>query len=176
MENELSHESLFFAANPVTMWLDRLSNQPTPSGSPLMGPSRSFSPAPRRPSHLAPGSSQRPGYSPRSSSLSRANSSTSSLPAQGRIPNGSTLKQEIIPPPNFDDPLQILEQIIGSPLRKKDDRSGGVEEEESAERPPELVEDIAFNGLTLRDFANNSPEPEEDRYTPSQSFSIAECE
>ena len=161
------------------MWLDRLSNHPTPSASPPMGPNRSFSPAPRRPSHLAPGLSQRPGYSPRSSSLSvvsRANSSTGSLPAAARIPNGSTLKQEIIPPPNFDDPLQILEQVIGSPLREGDDGSGEADEEESAERPPELVEDIAFEGLSLRDFANSSPEPDENSYTAGQNFSIEECE
>ena len=161
------------------MWLDRLSNQPTPSGSPPMGPNRSFSPAPRRPSHLAPGPSQRPGYSPRSSSLSlvsRANSSTSSLPAAGRIPNGSALKQEITPPPDLDDPLQILEQIIGSPLRKEDDRSGGAEGEESVERPPELVEDIVFDGQSLQEFASSSPEPEEDKNSTDQGFSIVECE
>ncbi len=161
------------------MWLDRLSNQITPSGPPPMNPNRSFSPAPRRPSHLAPGPSQRPGYSPRSSSLSvvsRANSSTSSLAAPGRIPNGSTLKQEITPPPNSDDPLETLEQIVGSPLRKGDDQSGGSEEEESVERPPELVEDIAFDGQSLDDFAKGSPESEEDRYSASRIFSTQECE
>ena len=97
------------------MWKERLSGQSTPSGLPPAR-HRSQSPAPRGPPLLAPsGSSGRPGYSPRSSSLSLiSNASTSSLPAESNLINGSALKQSHVPdsPVDITDPLDILERIL----------------------------------------------------------------
>jgi len=99
------------------MWLDRLSGHstPTPSASPPPPPSRPYSPAARRPSHLGPAvAAQRPGFNPRSSSLSlHSNDSTTSLLASSRRPNGSGLKQSatVADAPN---PLDVLEKLLGS--------------------------------------------------------------
>ena len=123
----------------TSMWLDRLSAHPTPSSSP----------APRRPSHLGPGNAPRPGLSPRSSSLNLAkfNSSTNSLNST-RLPNGSGLKQQIIPPTtDLADPLKILEEIVGKKVPE-----GGRESSYGDAVKAALVEDIDFNGLSLYDF------------------------
>ncbi|KAI0549723.1 Vps52-domain-containing protein [Xylaria curta] len=78
------------------MWLDRLAGQ-SPSPASSQPPSRAYSPAPARSSGgLGPYlTSQRPGLTPRSSSLSlaSADSSTSSLLASSRRATGSNLKQ-----------------------------------------------------------------------------------
>ena len=138
---------------------------------------RSYSPVPKRPSHLAP--SSRPPYNPRSSSLSlisRTNSSTSSLPGASRAPNGSTLKQQLTPPPFADDPLEVLEKIIGLPLPQAAGVNG---EENDNERPEELVADIDFEGLSLEEFAsgidrlNGSSKGAE---KPRSAQSVEECE
>ena len=141
------------------MWgLDRFSGHSTPSGSPPPQ-SRSFSPAPRRPSHLGPGLAARPPHSPRSSSFiasSRYNSSTTSLNSP-RLPNGSGLKQQITPPADFTNPLQLLEQVIGRPIP-----DGGEEHEDDGqahlEKPAELVEDVEFRGRSIQDFLEDENE------------------
>ena len=139
------------------MWLDRFSSQSTPNGSPPPPQNRSFSPAPRRPNHLAPpGPLTRPSYHPRSSSLSlisKANSSSASLAGTARIPNGSTLKREISPPPDVVDPLDILQSIIGSQIRRDDTPLDHNEASSFGEKPEALIEDIDFNGLGLQSFA-----------------------
>ncbi|MCJ1378697.1 hypothetical protein MMC17_001796 [Xylographa soralifera] len=138
------------------MWLDRLSNQPTPSGSPPVGQNRSFSPAPRRSMHLAPGSLARPGYSPRSSSLSlvsRSNASNTSLPGAARVSNGSTLKQQITPPEFVEDPLAILGKILGLSFNADDPINHGTEAGAVPAKPSGFVENIAFNGLSLQELA-----------------------
>ena len=141
------------------MWgLDRFSGHSTPSGTPPPQ-NRSFSPAPRRPSHLGPGLAARPPHSPRSSSLNVSgiyNSSTTSLNSQ-RLPNGSGLKQQITPPADFTDPLKSLEDIIGRPISGEDE-----EHEEqgqfSVEKPAELVEDVGFGGRSIHDFMEGENE------------------
>lgn len=135
------------------MWLDRLSGHSTPSGPPSPQ-SRSFSPAPRRPSHLGSGAASRPGFSPRSSSLNvsaKFNSSTTSINSP-RLPNGSGLKQQFTPPVDFADPLKVLEEIIGSPSHGSSGQQDTPRDDGGEKRPARLVEDIDFKGLGLHDF------------------------
>ena len=151
--------SVRISKGPGEMWgLDRFSGHSTPSGS-SPPQSRSFSPAPRRPSHLGPGFAARPPHSPRSSSFiasSRYNSSTTSLNSP-RLPNGSGLKQQITPPADFTNPLQLLEEVIGRPI--PDD---GEEHEDNGqahlEKPAELVEDVEFRGRSIQDFLEDENE------------------
>ena len=141
------------------MWgLDRFSGHSTPSGS-SPPQSRSYSPAPRRPSHLGPSLAARPPHSPRSSSYvasSRYNSSTTSLNSP-RLPNGSGLKQQITPPADFTDPLQLLEELIGRPI-SVDNEEHGDDNQAHLEKPAELVEDVEFRGRSIQDFLEGENE------------------
>ncbi|KAF2279277.1 Vps52-domain-containing protein [Westerdykella ornata] len=140
------------------MWgLDRLSAHTTPSGTP---PRRdSYSPAPRRPYAGAGTGSlpSRPGLPTRTSSLSLLGtpaSSTTSLPSTAHIANGSERRRpgKGTVPPDVPDPLQVLESILGGPPRK----SAVAKEKEvaaSVGRPDELVEEVDFGGLSLREYA-----------------------
>ncbi len=152
------------------MWLDRFSSQSTPSGSPPPQ-SRSYSPVPRRPSHLGPGAASRPSFSPRSSSLNVAkfNSSSTSL-SSPRLPNGSGLKQQVVPPADIADPSKTLEDIVGKPLGRADydDTNGDV-----VQKPSEIVEDIKFDDLGLQDFLEGKDDVVEG---DSTAQSAEECE
>lgn len=164
------------------MWgLDRFSGHSTPSGSPPPQ-NRSFSPAPRRPSHLGPGLAARPLHSPRSSSLNvsgRYNSSTTSLNSP-RLPNGSGLKQQIIPPADFTAPLKVLEGIVGRPISDEDEGHGeDGDGQHQLEKPAELVEDVDFGGRSIHDFLDK--EDDEEGIRSSDSYdnttqSAMECE
>ena len=142
------------------MWgLDRFSGHSTPSGSPPPQ-NRSLSPAPRRPSHLGPGLATRPPHSPRSSSLnvsSKFTSSSTSLNSP-RLPNGSSLKQQISPPTDFTDPVKLLEEIIGRPISNGDERETGDGRAAPLEKPTALVEDVDFNGQSIHDFLKDEDE------------------
>lgn len=138
-------------------WLDRFSGYSTPSGSPPPH-NRSYSPAPKRPTHLGapPALPTRPSYSPRSSSLSlglSSNASTTSLPGTSRLPNGSALRQEISAqtPPNVADPLTVLAGILGDRENGINLSGAGVESGKTG-KPAHLVEDIEFGDLSLQDF------------------------
>lgn len=138
------------------MWLDRFSGHSTSSGSPPPPQQRSYSPGPRRPTHLAPGPAQRPGFSPRTSSLSIAvnsNASTTSLASTSRLTNGSALKQQITPPPNVADPLDVLEEVVGLSLHRKNASNGLSDDSTFLNKPTSLIEMIEFDGLSLHDFA-----------------------
>ncbi|KAF2101871.1 Sac2 family protein [Rhizodiscina lignyota] len=135
------------------MWLDRFSQQSSPSGTPP--PQGRASPAPRRqpygPGPLPP----RPSFGPRSSSLSLASTpSTTSLVGTARVPNGSALKNELYsaPPPGLDDPLSVLHNILGAPPRKPRRVS---EPEGHVSKPAEVIEDIDFGGVSLEAFAGD---------------------
>ena len=140
------------------MWgLDRFSSHSTPSGSPPPQ-NRSLSPAPRRPSHLGPELAARPLNSPRSSSLNvsgRYSSSTTSLNSP-RLPNGSGLKQQITPPPDFTSPLKLLEEIFGRPISDEDE--GNEDGQDQLEKPAELVEDVDFGGRSMHGFLEDEDE------------------
>lgn len=155
----------------ANVWLDRFSGHSTPSPSPPPQ-NRSFSPAPRRPSHLGPGAAARPGFSPRSSSLNVAkfNSSTTSLNSP-RLPNGSGLKQQVTPPVDFVDPLKALEEVIGKPIREIQDKGEGVE----TEKPPSLVQNVQFGVLSLQDFLHNEEDEDIDG-AAEDTQSVEECE
>ncbi|MCJ1431627.1 hypothetical protein MMC27_000982 [Xylographa pallens] len=147
------------------MWLDRLSNQPTPSGSPPVGQNRSYSPAPRRSMHLAPGSLARPGYSPRSSSLSlvsRSSTSNTSLPGGTRISNGSTLKQQITPPEFVEDPSAILGKILGLSSNADESINDNAGTGAVLAKPLGFEKEIAFNGLSLQDFVDGTIDGEKE--------------
>jgi vacuolar protein sorting-associated protein 52 len=143
------------------------------ASTPSMG-QRSYSPAARRPSPLA--ATSRAPYNPRSSSLSlpsRGNSSTESLPRPSREINGSALRREPMTVPNFEDPLQVLERIVGLPLPVEHTDA----EDEPVKKPTDLSEDIDLHGLSLEDFAARKPEAT----TPAKRYnysaeSAEECE
>ncbi|KAL8827134.1 MAG: hypothetical protein Q9191_003363 [Dirinaria sp. TL-2023a] len=139
------------------MWLDRFSGHSTPSQSPPPPQNRSYSPAPQRPSGLGPGRPVRPPYGPRTSSLnvsSKSNLSTTSLSSQ-RVPNGSILRGQVSPPPDFADPLKVLEAVIGKSLSEEKTQNGELNADEVLERPSQLVKEVDFGGLSLQDFARN---------------------
>ena len=162
------------------MWLDRFSGHSTPSQSPPPPVNRSHPPGPaRRPSQL--GLPQRPGYGPRTSSLnpvSRANISTTSVNSQ-RLHNGSTLKNEVTPPADFSDSLEILEKIVGRKLLQDDKTSENLDIDGILEKPSELLVDVDFGALSLEDFAHPAISklkeyPEVDN--PKTSQTVEECE
>lgn len=158
------------------MWLDRFSNHPTPSSSPP--PGRSSFQASRRPSHLGQGNPHRPGFSPRSSSLNvtgKFNSSTTSLNSPRLLANGSTLKQEIIPPPDRSDPLAVLEEIIGKPLPKESEDNVGKRAGQDTEKPVVLVEAVDFQGKSLQDFIEGALPPTGSNHVSSQTVEECEC-
>lgn len=154
------------------MWLDRFSGKDSNSGSP---PPQNRSYSPRRPSHLGPGAATRPGFSPRSSSLQlglKSNASTTSINSS-RVPNGSTLKQQITPPADVTDPLDVLAEIVGGPLIGQT-LQNGKSEMDLFTKPPSLVEEVHFNGLGIHDFIQEVEEREDDSNIVTQA--VDECE
>ncbi|KAF2137149.1 uncharacterized protein K452DRAFT_278975 [Aplosporella prunicola CBS 121167] len=132
------------------MWLDRFHQSTPPPQN-----ARSYSPAPTRRPYLTPSSGPalppRPGFPPRSSSitlLSSPASSSSSLPPQARLPNASALRFQVSgsPPPDVPDPNKVLELLFDGPPKRN-------APEESAEKPAEIVTDIDFGNLSLEAFA-----------------------
>jgi vacuolar protein sorting-associated protein 52 len=80
-----------------------------------------------------------------------------SLPATSCLPNGSSLRHEHRPSPNFPDPLNLLRSILGiSPT--KEDLEIANEEQRLAEKPQELATNIEFGDLSLEDYANEEDE------------------
>lgn len=160
------------------MWLDRLSGQSTPSAPPPPAQQRSYSPAPRRSSHLAPSTAARPLYAPRTSSLglgSKSNLSTTSL-SSPRLPNGSSLKQQISHPANVTDPLEALDDVLGQWSDKVANRLGDQDGTTSVQRPPRLAEDIDFEGLSLYAFADRTSKEETKESRRLSAQTIEECE
>lgn len=162
------------------MWLDRLSGQSTPSPSSPPAQKRSYSPAPVRSSHLAPATATRPPFGSRTSSLgigSRQNNSTTSL-TLSRLPNGSSLRQQIIPPPNITDPLDVLRDVLGKTL--DNGANGQVDGENSArnQKPALFVGDVDFGGMSLHAFAESEEqeETEESQHFTSQTVEEYESE
>ncbi|KAF2771820.1 Vps52-domain-containing protein [Teratosphaeria nubilosa] len=139
------------------MWLERFSGQTTPA--PSSTSNRGISPAPHRSIQLGSGQSpRRPGLNPRTSSLSVASLSTSteSLPAAARVPNGTTLKSELAGGPRGDlNPDDVLTSILGPLVSEKASDDGRV-----GPKPPVLAEDVAFEGFSLNEFADASSDIE----------------
>lgn len=162
----------------AAMWLDRLSGQSTPSTSSTPAQSRSYSPAPRRSSHLAPGPPSRPSYGPRTSSLgvgSNMNLSTTSLNSP-RLPNGSSLRQQISHPADVTDPLEVLEELLGKQSDKVVNGLGDQDGSTAARNPPHLVEKIDFEGLSLHTFADRASREETQVSRSLSAQTVEECE
>lgn len=138
------------------MWLDRLSGHSTPTPTPTpSAPSsskRSYSPGARRSSNLAPLiPSQRPGFSPRSSSLSvLSNDSTTSLLSLRR-PNGSGLKHSATNT-EIPGPLEVLGEIVGPEVS-----SESVELVENDGEYGDYELNLDFTGLNLHEIATGVP-------------------
>jgi vacuolar protein sorting-associated protein 52 len=134
------------------MWLDRLAGQSSASGSSTPQPgSRPYSPLPRRSSsNLSPYvTSQRPGHTPRASTLSLvSNDSSSSLLASSQRPNGSNLKQST----TIEDAstsIEALEKLLGTSTVNQISQStisGRITD-------ADLGLDFDFKGRSLREFA-----------------------
>ncbi|KAH8681026.1 Sac2 family-domain-containing protein [Xylariales sp. PMI_506] len=141
------------------MWLDRFAGQ---SGSPASSQpgSRPYSPAPPRRTTSGQGpyitSQQRPGVTPRSSSLSLvSNDSSSSLLASSRRANGSTLKQSTTAY-SGPDPLIVLNKLLGDTVL--DRKSLGVS---TSITKDDFDLDFDFDGLSLTGLAlSDDPVPE----------------
>ncbi|KAI2473107.1 Vps52-domain-containing protein [Annulohypoxylon bovei var. microspora] len=138
------------------MWLDRLAGQST-SPAPSQPGSRPYSPAPRRtPSGLGPyiTSQQRPGVTPRSSSLSLASteSSASSFLTSAKRANGSTLKESrtIYAGP---DPIDILSTVLGDGKQHAGSATKSTVESVSSISAEDLQLEFDFGGLSIRELA-----------------------
>ncbi|OTA97260.1 hypothetical protein M434DRAFT_391975 [Hypoxylon sp. CO27-5] len=144
------------------MWLDRLAGQST-SPAPSQPGSRPYSPAPRRtPSGLGPyiTSQQRPGLTPRSSSLSLASteSSASSFLASSRRANGSTLKESstIYSGP---DPVEILNKLLGDEKKQAASATRSAADSVSSISAEDLQLEFDFGGLSVRELALSEEPP-----------------
>lgn len=154
--------------SPHGMWLNRYGGHPPPA---------SASPLPqRRPSHLTPTQSpQRPGLTPRTSSLSLLlNGSTDSLPREARQPNGSGLKYQLdaTPTESVADPLDILHDILGPPFGAAESNSLSTDLSHNHQA---VLEDVEFGELSLREFVDAAPSPDLEEKDEVSSHSFEEC-
>ena len=149
------------------MWLDRFSAHTSPAGSPR----RSFQ-------------TQRPGLPARTTSLSvlSNNTSSTSLPSSARVPGGSSLKNQISAsaPEDVEDPLAVLERVLGVSIEKEQDKDGTAnapQDEELVEKPSQLSEDLEFGQSSLQEFLDHSGDPNSAvvQPHPHSTHSIEEC-
>ena len=92
--------------------------------------------------------------------------------------NGSTLKHEVTPPADFPDPLEVLEKVLGRTLQLDNKIDGAPSGYTSPEKPPELLKEVDFGGLSLEAFAQDmdleSEKNEVDTRMAAQT--VEECE
>lgn len=147
------------------MWLDRFGGQHPGNVPSPPSQSRTQSPLPRRTSSARGPylTSQRPGISPRASSLSLvSNDSSSSLLASSKRTNGSALKQTTTAG-DAPNPEEILARILGALPNPA--ASGGGRNERITD--DDLDFDFDFGGLSLRELAARDTDPEAvDSYRP----------
>ncbi|WYZ45435.1 hypothetical protein EsH8_VIII_000751 [Colletotrichum jinshuiense] len=132
------------------MWLDRLAAQSNPSPSSSQPGSRPYSPLPRRTSSSPYVTSQRPGVTPRASTLSLiSNDSSGSFLASRRV-NGSGLKQSQT---TYDGPdsVEILGQILDTTSLVGSTVSGTT----GTINDKDLELEFDFGGLSLRELASS---------------------
>lgn len=135
------------------MWLDRLAGGPATSPGPST-PQAGGRPYPKRTSStLSPYiTSQRPGLSPRGSSLSLAsNDSSSSLLSSARRPNGSGLRQASTIETGSDS-LEVLETLLAG---FSDDRD--QPQKKAVINQDDLNYEVDFGGLSLKELAASQP-------------------
>lgn len=138
------------------MWLDRFAGH---SGAPgATSPfHRQASPVSRSSQLNVNNQPSRPPFNARSSSLSLAsvaNASTNSLPSTLRQTNGSAFRTSATNGANVNDPLEVLQDIIG----KHNNSEGSDANTETLEKPEQLVDSIDFADLSLEDFAKRNDE------------------
>ncbi|CVL01803.1 related to SAC2 protein [Fusarium proliferatum] len=135
------------------MWLDRLAGGPASSPGPST-PQPGGRVFPKRTSStLSPYvTSQRPGISPRGSSLSLvSNDSTISLLSSSRRPNGSNLRQASTIDTGSDS-LEVLETLLAgfSSDREQADKKTAINEDD-------INFEAVFGGLSLKELATSEP-------------------
>ncbi|KAI1028421.1 hypothetical protein LB503_002316 [Fusarium chuoi] len=135
------------------MWLDRLAGGPATSPGPST-PQPGGRVYPKRTSStLSPYvTSQRPGISPRGSSLSLvSNDSTTSLLSSSRRPNGSNLRQASTIDTGSDS-LEVLETLLAgfSSDREQADKKTAINEDD-------INFEAVFGGLSLKELATSEP-------------------
>ncbi|KAF5703975.1 vps52 sac2 family [Fusarium globosum] len=135
------------------MWLDRLAGGPASSPGPST-PQPGGRVYPKRTSStLSPYvTSQRPGISPRGSSLSLvSNDSTISLLSSSRRPNGSNLRQASTIDTGSDS-LEVLETLLAgfSSDREQADKKTAINEDD-------INFEAVFEGLSLKELATSEP-------------------
>ncbi|KAF5530669.1 SAC2 [Fusarium napiforme] len=135
------------------MWLDRLAGGPASSPGPSTSQPGSRVYPKRTSSTLSPYvTSQRPGISPRGSSLSLvSNDSTSSLLSSSRRPNGSNLRQASTIDTGPDS-LEVLETLLAgfSSDREQADEKTAINEDD-------INFEAVFGGLSLKELATSEP-------------------
>jgi vacuolar protein sorting-associated protein 52 len=141
------------------MWLDRLSGHSTPSNAPPPPHNRSYSPLPRRSSHLAPpAASKRPGFSPQSSTLSLvSNDSTTSLLGSSKKTNGSGLKQSTVIN-DYPEPLEVLQKLLRAESKGLDIKD--VPRNSTGDL--NLEDGVDFSGLSLQELAKSQQSESDD--------------
>ncbi|KAJ4258694.1 Vacuolar protein sorting-associated protein 52 [Fusarium torreyae] len=136
------------------MWLDRLAGGPASSPGPST-PQPGSRPYPKRTSStLSPYvTSQRPGVSPRGSSLSLvSNDSSSSLLSSSRRPNGSNLRQTSTIETGPDS-LEVLETLLSGFSNDRDQ----TEKRKTVITQDDINFEADFGGLSLRELATSQP-------------------
>ena len=154
------------------MWLDRLTSQASSGSSTPQAASRPYSPVPRRTSStLSPyTTSQRPGISPRGSTLSLvSNDSSASLLGSARRPNGLALRQASTSDHRLDS-LQVLDKLLSFDNGSSSQRS--AHEDFISENDLKLEFD--FGNLTLKQLVNTK-QPDEDLDTSWHSSPAQDC-
>ncbi|RGP76798.1 hypothetical protein FLONG3_5103 [Fusarium longipes] len=135
------------------MWLDRLAGGPATSPGPST-PQASGRPYPKRTSStLNPYvTSQRPGVTPRGSSLSLAsNESSSSLLSSARRPNGSGLRQASTIETGPDS-LEVLETLLAGFSDERDHPDN-----KTIINKDDINFEADFGGLSLKELAASQP-------------------
>ncbi|RKL21808.1 hypothetical protein BFJ68_g2120 [Fusarium oxysporum] len=135
------------------MWLDRLAGGPASSPGPST-PQPGGRVYPKRTSStLSPYvTSQRPGISPRGSSLSLvSNDSTSSLLSSSRRPNGSNLRQASTIETGPDS-LEVLETLLAGLSSDRDQA-----DKKTVINQDDINFDALFGGLSLKELATSEP-------------------
>ncbi|PBP25983.1 Vps52/Sac2 family protein [Diplocarpon rosae] len=128
----------------------------------------SFPPVSRRPSHLGPASIQRPGFSPRSSSLSiHSNDSSASL-TPSRRPNGSGLKKSVTVA-DATDPLSVLENLLGSEVTECTQSYTPRVNESGDVVVDEFESELDFDGLSLREIVSPQNSYADEEISTSQT-------
>ncbi|KAK4204108.1 Sac2 family-domain-containing protein [Triangularia verruculosa] len=159
------------------MWLDRFAAQQQPGRTSSPPPSNRSSPLPRRTSRsggISPytTSQQRPGISPRGSSLSLVSSdSSSSLLASSRRANGSALRQSTTVD-DAPDPEEVLARILG-PLSV--DVAPAEQSSQTGITEDDLGLEFDFGGLSLHELAESDDADQLDTVDTYRPQTVEDC-